>query len=194
MRSDKSSLRPFLIIVVCLLCCLSVTAVGAQDDKRLYQWTDDQGIVHVTDNLQNVPQKYRPRATQIGQPASGEVRTGGQESRGTAAGNDAVPAAGNEDQQKAHWQQRMIDAKLELQFAEEKSRQLEQRKSELQSKWGSSGAALPPQEAIDEMNQIGAELSRAQQEVDRARNVVNTVIPDEARRAGVPPGWLREVE
>jgi hypothetical protein len=44
------------------------------------------------------------------------------------------------------------------------------------------------------MKQIATELSSAQQEVDRARNMVNTVIPDEARRAGVPPGWLREVE
>jgi hypothetical protein len=39
------------------------------------------------------------------------------------------------------------------------------------------------QEAIDELAAIGAEVERLNEEIAE--------IEDEARRAGVPPGWLR---
>ena len=181
----------FGLCMIATLICLSSAEAQSQ---RLYQWTDDKGVLHVTDSVQNVPEKYRPQTKQVGQASADESGAGTSSSQGRAGGNSAATTAGNEDQQKTMWQQRMIDARLKLRMAEEKAQQLEQRKSELQSRWGSAGAALPPQEAIDEMKQVNAELSSVQREVEQARNVVNNVIPDEARRAGIPPGWLREVE
>jgi len=59
---------------------------------------------------------------------------------------------------------------------------------------GSAGAALPTQEVMDEIKELDAEIASAAAEVDTARDKVNNVIPDEARKAGIPPGWLREVE
>jgi len=47
---------------------------------------------------------------------------------------------------------------------------------------------------LDEMNQLDGDMANAKQEADKARDLINNVIPDEARRAGIPPGWLREVE
>ena len=31
-----------------------------------------------------------------------------------------------------------------------------------------------------------------QKRIDEARNMLNVVIPEEARKAGIPPGWLRD--
>jgi hypothetical protein len=44
------------------------------------------------------------------------------------------------------------------------------------------------------MQQIENDMQRTRREIDDIKNEINTVIPDEARKAGVPPGWLREVE
>ena len=190
-----SLIRPLLAV---LLCCLAVTGVLAaeKENKRfLYQWTDDQGGAHITDDAQKIPQNYRSRATQIGQPAAGKVGTDGPAQRDLpSAGRDAGDAAVEEALKKAEWQQRMIDAKLRLRLAEDNFGQLENRKRELQAQWGSAGAALPTQEAMDEMKQLDVDLVTAREAVDKARDVVTNVIPDEARRAGVLPGWLREVE
>ena len=193
----KGDSFPLKMLLITILCCLALTAVRADEDNRrfLYQWADDQGGVHITDNLQNVPTKYRSRVKQIGQPDAGESSPGGQAQQGwPAAGLDAGQEAANEEQRKAEWQQRMIDARRRLQYAEEKYGQLELRKSNLQAQWGSAGAALPTQEVMEEMKQLDADLAIARSEVDSARDLVNNVIPDQARRAGVPPGWLREVE
>jgi hypothetical protein len=35
-------------------------------------------------------------------------------------------------------------------------------------------------------------MKGVQSEIDAARNDLDVVIPEEARKAGVPPGWLRE--
>jgi hypothetical protein len=35
-------------------------------------------------------------------------------------------------------------------------------------------------------------MKQVQKEIDDTRNRINVVIPEEARKAGIPPGWLRE--
>jgi hypothetical protein len=40
--------------------------------------------------------------------------------------------------------------------------------------------------------QIDKALPEVQKEIDRARREIDVVIPEEARKAGIPPGWLRE--
>ena len=189
---------PGMVLVAALLCFLaSGPAVQAADDLRyLYQWKDEQGVVNVTDSLDKVPPKYRSRATQLLQPGAGkeEPRREETQERVQSQDLDAGTAQDQEEIRKAEWQQRMLDAKRRLTAAEDRYGQIEQRRNELASKSGSSGAALPTQEMLDEMNRLEGELARARIDVDRARNEVDVVIPDEARKADVPPGWLREVQ
>ena len=194
MKGHTSLVR---MLLISLLCCLSVSATraGGADRRYLFQWTDDQGGVHVTDDAQKIPQKYRSRTTQIGQPGAREGSMSGPAQQGSpTTGRDVGDGAVNEELKKAEWQQRMIDAKLKLQYAEDRYAQIDRQKSDLQAQWGASGAALPPQEVLDEVKRLDADLAGATVEVYKARDLVNNVIPDEARRAGIPPGWLREVE
>ena len=188
---------PGMVLFAALLCFLaSGPAVQAADDLRyLYQWKDDSGVVNVTDSLDKVPPKYRSRATQLLQPGAGNEEQRREETReGEQSQNrDAGTSLDRDESRKAEWQQRMLDAKHRLTAAEDRYSQIEQRRKELMSKSGSSGAALPTQEMLDEMNRLDGELEEARIDVDRARNEVDVVIPDEARKADVPPGWLREV-
>jgi hypothetical protein len=111
---------------------------------------------------------------------------------------EQAPEAGtsfDEDEiKKAEWQQRLIDAKRRLAEAEDRYRGIEERKRTLETRWGSSGAALPPQSVLDETAKLEVDLVNARKDVERARNEVEVVIPDAARKAGIPPGWLREVQ
>jgi len=187
---------PRFILFAALICFLAYgPAVQAADEPRyLYQWKDDQGVVNVTDNLDKVPPKYRSQATQLRQPGvNKEEQNRGDTGKGEQQQNlDAGTSQDRGEIEKAQWQQRMQDARRRLTVAEDQYSQIEQRRNELMSRTGSSGAALPTQEMIDEMNDLSEELARARIEVDNARKEVQVTIPDEARRAGIPPGWLRE--
>lgn len=185
--------------------------LAADDDRRfIYQWVDEQGGVHITDSLQNVPAKQRSRATRIEQGAPGE-KDGGQVQAPGQPMQEQAPGAGaaldEEKYRKAEWQRRMVDAKRRMAEAESRYRALEQEKDSLAKSYGSgismvmtpagpvaTGAPAMPQEALDRIKKIEQDMVQAKQEAEAARNEVENVIPDEARRAGIPPGWLREVE
>jgi hypothetical protein len=187
---------PGKVLFVALLFFLAYgPAVQAADDLRyLYQWKDDQGVVNVTDDLDKVPSKYRSRATQLLQPGAGKEEQGGGDTRKAEQPQnlDAGTSPDRDEIRKAEWQRRMRDAKRRITVAEDRYNQIEQRKNELTSKMGSSGAALPTQEMLDEINGLDGELATARNEADKARTEVEVTIPDEARREGIPPGWLRE--
>jgi hypothetical protein len=186
--------RVLFVILLCFL--MSGPAAQAADDlKYLYQWKDDQGVVNMTDSLDKVPPKYRSRATQLLQPGAGKEEQRGEETRKAKPSQnlDAGTSLDKDEIKKAEWQQRMQDAMRRLTVAEDRYNQIEQRRNELTSRSGSSGAALPTQDMLDEMNNLDGELARAGIDADKARNEVEVTIPDEARRAGIPPGWLRDV-
>lgn len=49
--------------LLALLLFLSIPAYSRSAD--LFRWVDEQGVIHFTDNLHNIPEKHRPRATRI---------------------------------------------------------------------------------------------------------------------------------
>ena len=185
-------LRTTGLAVVAVLLLFGGAARAEDVGKGLFTWTDDAGVLHMADSLDKVPKEYRARAERLGGQASQEGNTVQEET--PAVSTPQENPGGDDAVLKAQWQSRMLDAKRRLQYSEDKYQQLLNRKSELQSKWGAAGAALPPQDVLDEMNRLDGDISAAREEVDKARDMINNVIPDEARRAGVPPGWLREVE
>lgn len=187
----------------------AVTAAEKSDPVFLYQWTDDRGVMHITDKLNNVPQRYRSRARAIEERPSAPV-----DERSPAAAEpvdreeERERAAEAEADRKAEWQERLWSAKVRLQRAEEQYRDLEQEKRTLLDRFGGgtsvvtlpsgqqvvSGAPAAPRETLERIAEIEAEQVQVRQRIDDERVQVEVVIPDEARKAGIPPGWLREVD
>lgn len=159
--------------------------------KYIYQWVDDRGNAHIVDSLEKVPRKYRSSTMVIDQ---GPAEHSGSEGSGPSAQESGPQPSGDEQVVKSEWQERLRTAKRRQASVEERYRQLERRRDELQAQWGSAGAALPPQEALAEIAQLTGDMENAQKEIESYRHEIEVVIPDEARRAGIPPGWLREVE
>ncbi len=56
----------------------------------------------------------------------------------------------------------------------------------------SGGPAYGPIENKVKAEQVAQEMKEVQKQIDEARNMLDVVIPEDARKAGVPPGWLRE--
>jgi hypothetical protein len=155
----------------------------------LYQWTDKKGVAHIVDSLEKVPKQYRDTAKKLTGPKKEDVDQGQQvqQESDDATGADAEEATAGE---KAQWQQRMRDARQRLADAEKNYRELVQRRNELPQSWG--GPASGRLDTRAEAEKLEPEINIAQREIDKARNDLEVVIPEIARKAGVPPGWLRE--
>jgi len=162
---------------------------GEEKQSYIYEWTDGAGVVHLTDSLDKVPKPYRPQARRL--EAAPEERVAPNQPRQQGASSPAGNAEEQrEAQQKAMWQQRVGAAKQRQAAAERHYRELEQRRTYLLGQWGTPAYA-PPGARI-EAERLAQEMQSVQKEIDDARNEVEVVIPEEARKAGAPPGWLRE--
>ena len=60
----------YIILPALSLFCLSQMTVGAAE---YYRWQDDNGVLHITDNLHNVPPKQRGKVIRVPTPASPRV-------------------------------------------------------------------------------------------------------------------------
>jgi hypothetical protein len=189
-------MRIFLLIMTIL--SLAVAPAGAQTDEGsedqelkkhyLYEWTDDKGVPHITDGLGKVPERYRSKARKVESPTKQEAEPERQlreRSGSLDAGTGEADAA-----ERAEWQRRVREWKQRLANAEQQYGELTRNKDDLFRKWGSP--ALAPPETRLKAEEIDQQMKDVREEMDNARAMIETVIPEEARKAGVPPGWLRE--
>jgi hypothetical protein len=186
-----------LVLMVSFVPAFAGTSGTDENNKvkkhYIYEWTDAKGGVHITDDLGEVPKRYRPKARKIEMPKGQEV---GPEQQG--GGEEGYPAGASTEEQeaasKAVWQQRMRDWKARLADAQKRYQDLDKKRQEALEKWGGAGAAAKSGHLAGgvEADRIAQDMQEVQKDIDEARDMVETVIPEEARRAGVPPGWLRE--
>ncbi len=193
-------MRLSLIMVAAFLVTASPTyaetadQTGKQGEQKqeaqknyLYQWTDEKGVFHISDSLDKVPKKFRENAKKL-ESAPGSA--GGQRRPADITAPSDYSEEEREADRKEEWQQRMKSAKQKLANAEQHYTELQQKRDQLLRSWG--GPASGHLEGREEADRINQEMKQVQEEINDARNQVEVVIPDEARRAGVPPGWLRE--
>lgn len=188
-------------VIIAMVLIVSAPLVSAQDIPKtgtedaelkkiyLYQWIDGKGVVHITDSLEKVPKQYRDKATKLEQPQE-EPGQPGLPNKGLSPYRGFSDVEGIDADRKAEWQQRMKEARARLADVEKRYRELDQKRLDAVGQWG--GIAAGHREGVMESERIEQEMEQLKPELDAARNQVEVVIPEEARKAGVPPGWLRE--
>jgi hypothetical protein len=189
-------LHSIIILLLSLLIAagsaVAQTATQQEDKEKsqryLYEWMDDSGAVHISDNLGDVPEQYRRQVRKrLEQPVKQE--TDRQEQ--VAPQPEPQPEEeADQEARKEEWQLKIRDWKERLANAEKRYKALEEERSTIIMTGGAMTYA-PPAYRV-RAAELEEEMSQAQKDIEEARNMINVVIPDEARKAGIPPGWLRE--
>ncbi len=155
----------------------------------IYQWTDEKGVVHIADGLDKVPKGFRDKAIKLNQPKNEDAGQGQQAQPPPVYPSGAASEAA-EASAKAAWQQRMRDARQRLANAESRYQELARRRDELLRSWG--GPASGQLAGRAEADRVEQEMKAVETQIDEAKKDIDVVIPENARKAGIPPGWLRE--
>lgn len=188
------------IVFIMVLLGFALTAFAQIEEQRqtedeelkksyLYQWTDDKGGVHITDGLGKVPKRYREKAVKLEQQKT-EGSDQGQQKQAPLRSFSAPRHGQTDEAGKAEWQERMRAAKQRLVNAEKRYNDLDKERTGLLGVMGS--AAMAPIANRVRAEELAEEMKDVRNEIDDARNTLEVVLPEEARKAGVPPGWLRE--
>ena len=152
-----------------------------------YQWTDKDGTVGFTDSLEKVPPQYRQsakRLEEIKESTKSFQRVPTPPSRSTT-----MPSAPTDQgDPSAVLRQRMTAARAELEELRAKRQKAEEEhialRRQLWYRWGFIDADVDAK--------MLAKINELDQRIRDKEYEINTAIPDEARRAGVPPGALSQ--
>jgi hypothetical protein len=165
----------------------------------VYQWTDADGAIHFTDDPGKIPKKYHHTVKEV-QPPDEPGEENGSTSAAPAtpprptsppkrasepsqsAPSEAVDARGHNEawwrQRVQEWQDKKTDAQAKLADAQERLG----RERFLNATTGN----------MKRVQDISAEVAMYEEQIREAERMLTEELPDEARRAQAPPGWLRD--
>lgn len=173
-------MRPILLLSVICLLLLPIPAAGAE----FYRWVDKDGNEHFTNDPGKVPAENYGGSSAVEAPQGwvnvGEKRDG----RRTVA-----PAIKQHKDKYGHgeewWRRRARKLRRELRELQDEY-ELVLRKEREQEEQGTFGRKKKSGK------KYGAKKMQLEKKIARARRNLDADLPEEARRAGAYPGWLRE--
>jgi hypothetical protein len=108
----------------------------------------------------------------------------------TIPGGTAPPAEAADEKNQAYWFGRISQARADLNRTQLFADSLQTRINSLQTDFVNRDNRVEREKIQQDLNTALAELERVKQETEAQIKAI-AAIEEEARRAGVPPGWLR---
>jgi len=126
-----------------------------------------------------------------GEAPAGQVPAAGARVSGTSAGaGDAAALPDDPKAQEAAWRKRITDARGQLQRSTLFRDALQSRINGLTTDFVARDDPYQRSEVARQRQEALAELERVNKDIETNTRLVAS-IEEEARRAGIPPGWLR---
>lgn len=172
-------MRAIILTAVCLL-LLSATAANAE----FYRWVDKDGKENFTNDPNNIPPEYRDQSAPV-EVKSDRVSVG---EKPVTTGTAASVAREHRDKHgrgEEWWRLKARNLRLKLR--------------DLQDEYD---LVLKKEREQEEKQTIGKKKKsktnyehkkmKLEKEIARARRALEADLPEEARKAGAYPGWIRE--
>lgn len=176
-------IRFFYIFLLFLLLLTPAASRGA-----VYQWLDEQGNVGFTDDPEKIPEKYRQSATRL-DGTSTPQKPNTNITPTVPPSTDATENAAvldNQGHDEQWWQAR-------VQELHRRKKALLAEKERLTANMDPLGKlGLGSVEANQQAKEMKERLEQIDSEIAGIEYDLTVLLPEEARKANAPPGWLRE--
>lgn len=175
---DKMRFLTFLLILWVGIGVIDVFA-------EIYKWVDEEGVIYFTDDFRKIPERYREKSEEVTlfPPTPPKVETPATPQPPSPPNEEKVDVQGHGrkwwQKQIKEWEQKRDRATVKIEELNREARNLEFRNIGLSQR-------------LAEQNRIRKKIHPIEQEREEAERMLNEILPEEARKAGAPPGWLRE--
>ncbi len=170
------------LLIVGFLLLASVGRTG-----EVLKWVDEQGVVHYTDDGASVPEKYR------GQIERRELPEGKETSLGTA-GETKATTGGPQDRHgrgEDYWARRTKEVKEQLDRAYKEYERVRLEYNDLIAQYNNAHSRAQKRQYQKRIESLQDELNRRRADIDKTRELLENVLPEEAGRAGAPAEWVK---
>ncbi len=173
--------------IVFLLFSLFIFMMGRPSFADVYRWTDDNGYAHFTDDITQIPEKYRKAVEKIG-PEVGEA--GGESELSSKKKEEPYKdRLGKNDE---YWKTRMEEWRKKLNLLRERMEVLRGKYNELTGKFNDSRSTAERGTLRTEREQVRNEIDQCKIQIEEAKDMLEKKIPEEAELYKAKPEWLKQ--
>jgi len=168
---------------------LSTFLISQLSFAEMYKWVDEMGTVHFTDDVTQVPEKYRPKAEEIG--------SSGEEKEGTKGEGQITPKGKDETQRdqlgrgEDYWKGRMEEWRRKLGEEQDRLRTLELKYNELTMRLNDSKSTAERGDIRKERDQVKNEMDQCKIQIEEAKDMIERKIPEEGVLYKAKPEWMK---
>jgi archaellum component FlaC len=176
-------MKPMVVFFI----LLTLPALVSGDE--VYQWVDEQGVVHFTDNPATVPETYRAegesRHMPENQPASPITYDMEEEDEGILIEDDL------KEKDEVWWRSRAEKWRKRLENGYDGYEKVRLRYNALATEFNTSKDPEEKEQLKTELDEMQQEMDEFKREIEGARKMTDEVLPSQVQKAGKPLEWVR---
>jgi hypothetical protein len=178
------SMKPISIIIASIL-FIVVTEISF---AQVYKWVDEKGAAHFTDDITQVPERYRSKAENIGPP---------EEKEGTKAEGEVTHKKSEETYKdqlgrgEDYWKGRVEEWRRKLREQQDKLEALRGKYNGLTERFNDSKSTAERGNLRRERDQVKNEMDECRIQIEEAQAMLEKKIPAEAELYKAKPEWVK---
>jgi hypothetical protein len=155
---------------------------------QVYKWTDEKGVTHFTDDITQVPEKYRPKSERVEIP---------EEKEETKVEGELTPKKKEETHKdrlgrgEGYWKGQVEEWRKKLRELQDKLEVLRTKYNGLTEKFNDSRSTAARANLRRERDQVKNEIEQCNTQIEEARGMLEKKIPEEAELYKAKPEWVQ---
>jgi hypothetical protein len=175
--------------IISIILCLLFLFMGEISFAEVYKWVDEKGVVYFTDDIMQVPEKYRPKSERIGLPEGKEE---------TKVEGESTPKKKEETYKdrlgrgEDYWKGRVEEWRKKLREYQDSLETLRAKYNELTMRYNDSKSTAERGNLRIERDHVKSEMDQYKIQIDEAKNMLDKKIPEEAELYKAKPEWVKQ--
>ena len=172
-----------------LITLLSTFLISQLSFAEIYKWVDEKGDVHFTDDMTQVPEKYRPKIEEIRSsgPGNEETKGEGEITPKIKEGTYKDQAGRGED----YWKGRVEEWRRKLEEEQDRMQALQVKYNQLIMRFNDSKSSVERGEIRKESDRVKNEMDECRTQIEEAKDMIEKKIPEEGEQSKAKPEWVK---
>ena len=154
---------------------------------EVFKWVDERGGVHFTDDVMQIPEKYRPMTEKMEMPQTGVDKKKEMESTSKGARLEDRFGRGEE-----YWKGRVDEWRKKLNALQNRAETLRNKYNDLTERMNDSKSTVERVTLRRERDTIKNEIDQCKVQIEEARVMLEKRIPEEGELYGAKPEWIKQ--
>ena len=155
---------------------------------QVYKWVDEKGIVHFTDDITQIPEKYWRAIEEVG---VNEENIATKEEGGAPQKKQADSYKDRLGRGEEYWKGRVEESKKKLQSLQERVESLRLKYNELTEKFNTSKSSAERALIRNDREQIKNQMDELRVQIGEVKEMLEKKIPEEASLYRAKPEWVK---